>query len=559
MIRIGLAQINTTVGDIQGNVAKIIRVIAEARDKGVDIIAFPEMAVCGYPPEDLLYKSHFIDQNKKAVKVLEKYSKDIVVIVGYVDTDAQKNRYNAAAVLNKGKISGVYRKESLPNYGVFDEKRYFCSGGHNPLFRLGNMRFAVNICEDIWDDNGPHRWQADAHVDMMINISSSPYDFGKGDARRRLFSRRAKQAKAFFCYANLVGGQDEIVFDGASCVFDPKGRRAACADLFEEDLLVFDMDEPGSKKRQLKQEILLERPLRQQVFVLEKRKEKFLEKTACIYQALVLGTRDYIQKNGFNKAVIGLSGGVDSALVAQIAVDALGKDRVVGVTMPSQYTSEGTHADARLLAENLGIDFMEVPIKPIFDTYLESLKDCFHGQARDITEENIQARIRGNVLMALSNKYGWIVLTTGNKSEMAVGYCTLYGDMSGGFAVIKDVYKTTVYDLARYCNNKAGQAVIPQSIIDRAPSAELRENQKDQDSLPPYDVLDQILIAYIEKQRSFKEIVEKVSDEDLVKKVLLLVDKSEYKRRQAPPGVKITSRAFGKDWRLPITNRYKQY
>jgi len=558
MIRIGIAQVNVIVGDIQGNVDKIIRSIDHGKDKGADVVVFPEMAVCGYPPEDLLYKSHFVDQNKKALKQLERCSKEIVVIVGYVDVDTKGNRYNAAAVLNKGKMSGVYRKERLPNYGVFDEKRYFSSGGNNPLFRLGNARFAVNICEDIWDESGPHQWQAQAGLDLMINISASPYDLGKGDARRRLFSKRARAAKAFFCYANLVGGQDEIVFDGASCVLNPKGQIIACAEFFEEDFLVVDIEEPVEKRRRLKQEIVLERSSPQQSFVMQ-RPVKDLEKIEGIYKALVLGTRDYIDKNRFDRVVIGLSGGIDSAMVAKIAVDALGQDRVVGVTMPSRYTSQGTLNDARQLAQRLEIELMDIPIQPVVDAYLKNLDPFFKGLPLDITEENIQARVRGNILMALSNKHGWIVLTTGNKSEMAVGYCTLYGDMSGGFAVIKDVYKTTVYELAQYCNRKAGREVILQSIIDRAPSAELRDDQRDQDSLPPYDILDQILIEYVEKHLSFKNIVKKLGREDVVKKVLQLVDHSEYKRRQAPPGVKITPMAFGKDRRLPITSRYKQY
>lgn len=559
MIRIGIAQINTTVGDFSGNARKITESIAAAQKQGVDLVVFPEMTVCGYPPEDLLHKNHFVQNNKKILSSLKKQAKGIVAIVGFVDTDKAGNLYNAAAVLVKGGVAGVYRKECLPNYGVFDEKRYFSSGKNNPIFRLGDARIGVNICEDIWPDNGVHRQQTGQGIDVLINMACSPYDIGKLETRRKLLAKRAKEAEAFVVYANVVGGQDEIVFDGGSCVFDPKGKNIASAELFQEDLLIADMDVQAGRKHRIKNEVRIPLSLNQQRFSVESRKNVVPGRVERIYKALVLGTRDYIQKNGFDRVVIGLSGGVDSSLVAKIAVDALGKEKVVGVTMPSQYTSKGTHSDAKRLAENLDIEFLEIPIKPIFDEYLESLKESFQGRPEDIAEENIQARVRGNILMGLSNKHGWIVLTTGNKSETAVGYCTLYGDMSGGFAVIKDVYKTTVYELADYCNNQAGTDVILQSIIDRAPSAELREGQKDQDSLPSYDILDSILIEYVEKHSSFQKISRKLKDEEVVKKILSLVDRSEYKRRQAPPGIKITSRAFGKDWRLPITNKYKHY
>ncbi|MEW5895377.1 MAG: NAD+ synthase [Candidatus Omnitrophota bacterium] len=558
MIRTGIAQINTTVGDFNGNIGKIGDNIAFAKKNDVDIVVFHELTVCGYPPEDLLHKRHFIENNLKALSSLRKQTRGITAVVGFVDRDSEGNLYNAAAVLNNGKLAGVYRKECLPNYGVFDEKRYFVPGKNNPLFMMGNLKIGINICEDLWPDNGIYQRQAKMGADLLINISSSPYDLGKFEKREKLLARRAKETQCFVVYANLIGGQDEIVFDGGSCAFNPHGRCVALARLFEEDFLVIDIPEPV-KKRQGKQCIVLERTIQQQALSVNARITAVPEKTAEIYKALVLGTRDYIEKNGFEKVVIGLSGGIDSALVAQIAVDALGKDRVIGVTMPSQFTSSGTYTDARKIAENFGIECLEVPVKPIFDVYLQNLEKYFKGLPGGKTEENIQARIRGNILMALSNKFGWLVLTTGNKSEMAVGYCTLYGDMSGGFAVIKDVYKTTVYALVRYRNASIGRNLIPQTVIDRAPSAELKENQRDQDSLPPYDVLDQILIEYVEKHNSFSGIVKKIKDEDVVKKVLWLVDHSEYKRRQSPPGVKITPRAFGKDWRFPITNKYKNY
>lgn len=559
MIRVGVAQINMTVGDFNGNVEKILNAIAKAKQQSVDILVFPEMTICGYPPEDLLYKAHFVEEGKRVLSSLKKQAKGIIAIIGFVDSDKAGHLYNAAAVFAEGRIAGIYHKECLPNYGVFDEMRYFSAGKNNPVFRLGDTRIAVNICEDIWDEQGPFVSQAGQGADIFLNMSCSPYDAGKLENRWKLLGRRAKETGAFVVYANAVGGQDEIVFDGGSCVFNPKGRNIASAELFQEDFLMVDLEVGSVKKKLLLQEIELRLPLNQKRFALESKKNTVPGKTERIYKALVLGTRDYIYKNGFDRVVIGLSGGIDSALVAKIAVDALGKDKVVGVTMPSHFTSSATLTDARKLARRLDIELLEVPIKPIYDAYIQSMNESFKGKPEDTTEENVQARIRGNILMGLSNKHGWIVLTTGNKSEMAVGYCTLYGDMSGGFAVIKDVYKTTIYELAHYCNEQAGCEVIPESIIKRAPSAELREGQRDQDSLPPYEVLDAILIEYVEKHHSFDRIVKIIKDEDVVKKILKLVDKSEYKRRQSPPGVKITPRAFGKDWRLPITNGYRNY
>ena len=542
MIRIAVAQINPIVGDLAGNQDKIVDYIHRAKIQEVDIVAFPELAICGYPPEDLLYKDHFVRDNIKVLRSLVKETKGITAIVGFVDTDRTKKLYNAAAVITNRKIKGIYRKEELPNYGVFDEKRYFHQGKDNKIFLIAGQRVGVSVCEDIWSDNGICQDQAKKGAKLLINISCSPYDIGQLKKREQILKKRTKQTKTFICYVNLVGGQDELVLDGGSLVIDPKGKIVASAKQFEEDLMVADIaiGKTRSKKQSLKRHM-----------------SKRLSQNERIYQALILGTRDYAWKNGFQKAVLGLSGGIDSALVATIAADALGKENVIGVTMPSRYTSKETKSDAKRLADNLGIQFIESPIEKMFKTYLSEMKSELKGTKFGLAEENLQARIRGNILMTLSNKFGWLVLTTGNKSEVAVGYCTLYGDMTGGFAVIKDVPKTKVYELAKFRNGK-GKAVIPASTIKRAPTAELRANQKDQDSLPPYNVLDPMLYEYVEKHRSLKQMARQ-NNRILIKNIITLVDRSEYKRRQAPPGIKITPRAFGRDWRLPITNRYKEF
>lgn len=525
-MRIALAQINPIVGDLKGNQQKILDYINQAKSQEADLVVLPELALCGYPPEDLLHKEHFVQDNIKELQGLARKVSKITAIIGFVDMDKQKRLYNAAAVIVDGKIKGVYRKQELPNYGVFDEKRYFTAGDKQQVYKLNDIPFGVSICEDIWVDKKFKK------AEIHINISSSPFDVGKLKERERLLKRRAKENKAFVCYANLVGGQDELVFDGGSMVVDPKGNILASCKQFEEDLIVVDLDaKKGNQAKKLSQ---IER----------------------VNKALVLGTHDYVYKNGFKKVLIGISGGIDSALVAAIAVKAIGKKNVIGVTMPSQYTSKGAHSDAKTLAQNLGIKLIEVPIKDVYKAYLSALKNEFNGQDPNIAEENIQARIRGNILMALSNKFGWLVLTTGNKSEVAVGYCTLYGDMSGGFAVIKDVPKTKVYELARFINKS--KEIIPQTIIDRAPSAELRENQKDEDSLPPYDQLDELLKDYVEEHSSLRKMSRR-KNVKLIKEIISLVDRNEYKRRQAPPGIKITQRSFDKDWRLPITNKYKEF
>ena len=558
MLRIAIAQINSTVGALEGNRQKILQYVRRAKDNDSDIVVFPELSITGYPPEDLLYKEHFVQDNIKLLRFLIKETKGIVTVVGFVDIDKNKNLYNAAAITYDGKLKGVYHKENLPNYGVFDEKRYFKSGTNDSqIFSHKGYLFGINICEDIWIDHAICDKQSKAGAQLLINISASPFDVTKFEKREKLLKTRAKQNKTFICYANLVGGQDDLVFDGGGLVLNPQGNIIASGKQFEEDLIVVDLDLKFSKKKTKNRVFLGRSFLASEKNAIKSHLSKNLNNVEKIYRALVLGTRDYIKKNGFEKVLIGLSGGVDSSLVAAIAVDAVGKENVVGVSMPSRYSSDGTKQDSKILANNLGIKFLEVSIENIFEAYLKTVESLFAGLKPNIAEENIQARIRGNLLMALSNKFGWLVLTTGNKSEMAVGYCTLYGDMSGGFAVIKDVPKTTVYELVKFKNHEQ-KGLIPESIIARAPTAELRLNQKDQDSLPPYDVLDQILKAYVEKHESLGKIARK-NDLNTVKNVIRMIDRSEYKRRQAPPGIKITERAFGKDWRLPITNKYKEF
>ena len=553
-LRLALAQINTTVGDLNGNRDWILAFCERARCAGAEIVAVPEMAVTGYPPEDLLFKKHFIASNISILEDIARRVKGITAIVGFVDRGKAGELYNAAAVIANGRIAGVYRKHALPNYSVFDEKRYFTPGTDFKLFSQGGVPFAVNICEDIWVPDGVYLKQARAGAKLILNISSSPYEAGKVAEREKTIARIARLTKAHVGYVNLVGGQDELVFDGGSVVVDPSGKILARGAQFKEDLLVYDV--PVAKKHVARAVVIKTGPVEEKPR-LQKARVTALPLIDEIYAATVLGTRDYIVKNGFKKVVIGLSGGIDSSLVAAIACDAVGRANVVGISMPTRYNAEDTKSDARRLAHNLGITFYEIPIEPVFEAYLSVFTPYNQGVPFGLAEENLQARIRGNFLMAFSNKFGWLVLTTGNKSEMATGYCTLYGDMSGGYAVIKDIFKTRVYELSEHVNARAGSNLIPRSVIRRAPSAELRFNQKDQDSLPPYPVLDDILVSYVEEHRSLDEITHAKASADTVRHVMDLVDKSEYKRRQAPPGVKITKRAFGKDWRLPLTNRYK--
>ncbi|MFC1693166.1 NAD+ synthase [Candidatus Latescibacterota bacterium] len=554
-LRITLAQINVTVGDLEGNVVRCLEAVKDAESLGSDLIVFPELTLAGYPPEDLLLKPGFLSRCSKALERFAYGVGDICAVVGFVDGTGPI--YNAVAVVKNKEIHCIYHKMFLPNYGVFDEKRYFSPGQEAKSFMLGDVSLGLTICEDIWIPDGPHcTLFSDHHIDALINLSASPFHSGKIKERTGMLSERSRKGDATIIYVNLVGGQDELVFDGGSMVFDNSGTVIVKAPLFEEKLLTLDMsfNGPSTNNKSASAVIpvnTLEKPPVKPVISQELTHEEE------ILEALIVGTRDYIRKNGFSKVVIGLSGGIDSALVAAVAARALGAENVVGVTIPSLYTSKGTRSDAEFLAKNLGITFMEIPIPGLFDAFTDTLSDVFKDCESDVTEENIQARIRGTLLMALSNKFGWLVLTTGNKSETATGYCTLYGDMAGGFAVIKDVPKLMVYQLAGLINSQAGREIIPGSIMTRAPSAELRPDQKDSDSLPPYDILDPILKAYIENDMGLENIADLGFDCETVKKVVHLCDKAEYKRRQAPPGIKITPRAFGHDRRLPITNRFR--
>jgi NAD+ synthase (glutamine-hydrolysing) len=574
-IRVGLAQINVAVGDLEGNARCIVRAIESARSWGVDLVAFPELAICGYPPEDLLLKPGFVGANLAALEEIAPATRGLTAIAGFADR--QDDVYNAAAVLHDGRLAAVYHKIHLPNYGVFDENRYFQAGRSTPVFRLGAATVAVNVGEDIWFSGGPIRDQTLlGNAELVINLSASPYQAGQGQVRERMLSTRAIDNVCCVAMCNLVGGQDELVFDGHSLVVDERGEILARGAQFEEDLVVADLDldavlnrrlhdsrcraERARLSRQAEPVPVIELPgVRRAPDVppaVPERQQALLDPLGEVYQALRLATRDYVHKNGFAKVVIGLSGGVDSALAACIAVDALERENVVGVLMPSPYTTTMSAEDARQLAASLGIELRTIPIVPAFEAYLGMLAESFAGRPPDVAEENLQARIRGNLLMALSNKFRWLVLTTGNKSELSVGYATLYGDMAGGFAVLKDVPKTLVYELARW-RNARGQ-VIPERTLTREPSAELRPGQRDVDTLPPYDVLDPILQLYVEEDRSPREIISRGFDPDTVRRVVAMVERAEYKRRQAPPGVKVTSRALGRDRRLPVTNRYSE-
>ncbi len=572
-LRLALSQCNFVVGDLEGNVKKIVESIKIAENRGADIVVFPELAVTGYPPEDLLLKPQFIEENIEALNSIVPEVKDIIAVVGFVGVD--EDIHNSAAIIHNGKLIDVYHKIFLPTYSVFDEDRYFKRGGRITIYEIRDCKVGVNICEDIWYPDGPHHFQALAGAELIINISASPYYAGKRAYREKMIAVRAMDNIAVVAYMNLVGGQDELVFDGGSFIVNPLGEIFARAKIFEEDMLFADVDiesvlrirlhDPRMRKesdvaKEKVERIFVAPPAKRKQERIEPYKEEDLPLEEEVLRALIVGTRDYVRKNGFEKVLIGLSGGIDSSIVAAIATEALGPDNVIGVLMPSQYTSRESIEDAETLAKNLGIKTYVVPITEIFETYKKVLRENVWGDMpEDVTEENIQARIRGNILMALSNKFGWLVLTTGNKSEMSCGYATLYGDMAGGFAVIKDVMKTFVYRLGRYYNKRKGREIIPERVFVKPPSAELKPNQTDQDTLPPYEILDPILKAYVEEDRSYKEIVAMGFPPDIVKKVLRMVDINEYKRRQAPPGIKITPRAFGKDRRLPITNKFKPF
>ena len=576
-LRVATCQLDLVVGDLDGNVEAMLAALDRAESAGADMAVFPELAVTGYPPEDLLLKPGFVADNRAALEKLAARTGRCAAVVGFVD--AGRDLYNAAAVCAQGSVKGVYRKRLLPNYSVFDEQRYFAPGPDDPeLFVIAGVRVGLSICEDAWAPTGPVTDQAAGGAELIVNVSASPYYAGRLAERERMLATRAADASCTLVYVNLVGGQDELVFDGASLVVDATGGLVARAPQFVEDVMVVDLDvRPVFRKRLLDPRGRAVAPPLATVSVTS-------ESRACVagtqsqasgetveavvteplapvrevYEALVTGTRDYVRKTGFTDVVIGLSGGIDSSLVAAIAVDALGPDRVHGVAMPSRYSSESSNDDARALAEHLGIDYRVIAIEPAHAALLEMLAPSFEGTEEDLAEENVQARVRGIVLMALSNKFGWMVLATGNKSEMAAGFATLYGDMAGGFAVIKDVRKTLVYDLCRDRNERAGDdPPIPPSVLEKPPSAELRADQRDDQSLPPYEELDPVLEAYIEGDTTTADLERAGFDGELVRRVVTLVDRAEYKRRQAPPGVRVTPKAFGKDRRLPITNHYR--
>jgi NAD+ synthase (glutamine-hydrolysing) len=573
VLRVALAQINSTVGDLSGNTKKIISFIDRARAQNAELVVFPELATTGYPPEDLLLKPQFIDDNIQQLGTIQSACRDILAVIGFIDVD--RDLFNGAAILGDETPRVIYHKMFLPNYGVFDEDRYFRAGKNPLVFNLNGSIIGVTICEDIWHPAGPIVSQVRQGAQLILNISASPYQKGKAIQREKMLATRALDQNVSIAYINMVGGQDELVFDGGSLVVSEKGVVAARAGQFEEELLVCDVDtdsvfrarlhdprlrkEPSERPDNNRVTFSISPPIgplqRQQ---LSNHVSVQLSPIAEVYQALVTGTRDYVRKNSFEKVLVGLSGGVDSSMVAAIAVDALGRENVVGISMPSRYTAAQSKDDAYSLALSLGITLQTVSIDDLFECYLEAMKPHFDGMPHDITEQNIQARIRGNILMAFSNKFGWLVLTTGNKSEVATGYCTLYGDMAGGLAVIKDVTKTMVYELAAYRNQLAARDLIPPSILMREPTAELAPGQRDSDSLPEYGVLDPILVAYVEDDRSINQLIGMGYDSEIVRKVARMVDHSEYKRRQSAPGLKITSRAFGRDRRLPITNQYRE-
>jgi NAD+ synthase (glutamine-hydrolysing) len=577
LLRVALAQIDPTVGDIRGNARKIADRTASAREQGAALVVFPELTLSGYPPEDLLLKTSFLDQVGEALEDLAAQTRGIVALVGF--PERADDVYNSAAVLADGEVAAVYRKMYLPNYGVFDEQRYFQSGSEAGIFELNGIPIGVSICEDIWEPGPPAMTEALAGAQVIVNLSASPYRAGYGHARERMLVQRAVDNLAAVVFVNTVGAQDELVFDGHSLAIDQDGRVLARCPQFEECLTLCTIDPREVASARL-------RDTRHRVNVRRQRRAsqiaeppavhlasvevtstgphtvggnvaELLDPHAELYAALRTGLRDYVDKNRFEHVVLALSGGIDSALVAMVAADALGPDRVTCVSMPSPFSSEGTRADARAIAENLGTEFLEIPIEDAMGAYDAMLADAFAGREPDVAEENVQARIRGNVVMALSNKFGWLVLTTGNKSELSVGYATLYGDMAGGFAVLKDVFKGTVYRLVRWRNEQAGRELVPGSVLARPPSAELRYEQTDQDSLPEYDVLDAILAGYVEEDLDAVELVRRGLPRDDVERVIRLVDRAEYKRRQAPPGIKISTKAFGRDRRLPITNRYE--
>ncbi len=568
-MRLALAQINSVVGDIDGNTARVIGWLERAREANADLVLFPELIVTGYPPEDLLLRPGFIKAARHGIAQIARATQGITALVGAPHFDA--DLYNACFVLDGGEIRHVYRKHFLPNYGVFDEDRYFARGRDLVLLRFGDVVIGPTICEDIWQPGPPATDLALAGAQLVANISASPFHVGKDREREEMLRIRAQDSSCFVVLCNAVGGQDELIFDGHSVVIDDEGEVLARAAGFEEELLVVDVDPVASVGRRLRDarrrslgrergpveaaELVLAAP-REQPTVRPGVLAPLRDDLEQMRLALELGLHDYVTKNGFGDVVIGVSGGIDSAVTAALCVEALGAERVHGVSMPSRYSSSATRSDGERLAESLGIDFREVAIEPVVEAFTAALAPAFDGREPDLTEENLQARARGTLLMALSNKFGWLVIATGNKSELSVGYSTLYGDLAGGFALIKDVYKTDVFRLARHLNERSGRELIPTSIIERAPSAELRADQRDEDSLPPYASLDQVLEAYVELDRSHEELLQDGFDASVVERALAMIDRAEYKRRQAPPGVKLRPKAFGRDRRTPITNRW---
>ncbi|HEX5145997.1 MAG TPA: NAD+ synthase [Conexibacter sp.] len=570
-LRLALCQMNAVVGDIDGNEAKILDAVQRAQAAGAQLVLFPELALTGYPPEDLLLKEHFLRDARAALDRVAQRTRGIVALVGF--PEREDDVYNALAVLADGAVQAIYRKQHLPNYGVFDEARYFQTGDGGALIELGDAKIGLTVCEDIWEPGPPASSEARAGATLLVNVSASPYHAGKGAERERMLAQRARDNLCAIAFCAMVGGQDELVFDGHSLVLDHHGEVIARAAQFAEELLIatVDLEAPQTQRLRDARQRAPAREARATVPTLARLAPApadgeaaavggpvapLLAPAAEVYAALVTGLRDYVGKNGFGRVVLGLSGGIDSALVACVAADALGPENVSVAVMPSPYSSGETQADARTLAANLGAERLELDIAPAMQAYAATLAEPFAGTEPGLAEENLQARIRGNLLMALSNKFGWLVLATGNKSEMSVGYSTLYGDLAGGLAVIKDCPKTVVYELARWVNETAGSERIPASIIERPPSAELRPDQRDSDSLPPYDVLDPILDAYVEDDLGREQLLLRGFEAADVDRVIALVDRAEYKRRQAPPGIKVTSRAFGRDRRVPITNRY---